>query len=70
MQNEVLNIKAELFRKDKKLKVAEEKLHMMQNPKSGLSNKNSTYLSENENSVERTGFMKFVKDTFTGGDKK
>ncbi len=70
LQNEVLNIKAELFRKDKKLKVAEEKLHMIQNSKSGVSDKNSTYLSENENSVEGTSFMKFVKDTFTGGDKK
>ena len=70
LQNEILNIKAELFRKDQKLKLAEEKLRLNQPSKNILSDKDSSYLAESKSSNESTGFMKFVKNTFSGSKNK
>ncbi|HIP02175.1 MAG TPA: hypothetical protein EYG75_01525 [Campylobacterales bacterium] len=69
LNNEILDIKAELLRKDKKLKLAEEKLRLSQIQKSVLNDKDSSYLAENEGSKEKSGFMNFVKDTFSSSDK-
>ena len=69
LNNEILDIKAELLRKDKKLKLAEEKLRLSQIQKSVLNDKDSSYLAENEGSKEKSGFMNFVKDAFSSSDK-
>jgi chromosome segregation ATPase len=69
LNDEILHIKAELLRKDKKLKLAEEKLQLSQIKRNVLNDKDSSYLAESEGSKEQRGFIKFVKDTFGSNDK-